>query len=39
MDDSMAQGKKHRSPDKVISGLERLGAYDDFQVLNNVIVG
>jgi hypothetical protein len=31
--------KKHRSPAKVISGLERLGAYDDFQVLHNVIVG
>jgi Protein of unknown function (DUF2695) len=31
--------KKHPAPDKVISGLERLGAFDDFQVLHNVIVG
>ena len=29
--------KKHPSPDKVVSGLERLGAYDDFQMLHNVI--
>jgi tetratricopeptide (TPR) repeat protein len=31
--------RKHPAPDKVISGLERLGAFDDFQVLHNVIVG
>jgi hypothetical protein len=31
--------RKHPSPDKVTSGLERLGAYNDFQVLQNVIIG
>ena len=31
--------KKHPSSDKVISGLEQLGACDDFQVLHNIVNG
>jgi hypothetical protein len=31
--------RKHPAPEKVIAGLEQLGAYDDFQLLSNVIDG
>jgi hypothetical protein len=31
--------RKYPSPDKVISFVEKLGAYDDFQVLHNIVNG